>query len=150
MKMYHYTESGLDNIWLVNGYTVHDTPYGKGVSIDNADSLHKAIGHAIASGLSKIKPQEFRFLRIQMELSQKDLGAILGVDQQAIARWEKGKTKEGIPGSAEKLMRLYFLDYINEKPEIIELCKNLAELDEQNHAKKRKFEDYDGNWRQAA
>ena len=145
--MYKYIESGLDNIWLINGYKNHKTPYGKGVSIDNADALHVAIGHAIASSLNKIKPQEFRFLRVQMELSQKDLGSILGADQQTIARWEKGTTK--IPGPAEKLMRLYYLDYIKENPEIVELCQNLAEIDEQNHAKRRNFEDRDGDWRQA-
>jgi hypothetical protein len=35
--MYHYTESGLDNVWLANGYTVIETPYGKGVSVRDAD-----------------------------------------------------------------------------------------------------------------
>jgi putative transcriptional regulator len=30
---YHYTECGLDNVYLENGFTVHKTAYGRGVSI---------------------------------------------------------------------------------------------------------------------
>ena len=41
--MYHYTECGLDNVWLENGYKVHKTPYGKGVSIDDASGLHAVL-----------------------------------------------------------------------------------------------------------
>lgn len=41
--MYHYTESGLLNVWLVNGYQEHETPYGRGLSIEEADELHRAI-----------------------------------------------------------------------------------------------------------
>ena len=41
--MYHYTECGLNKVWLLSGYQSHDTPYGKGVSIQNADGLHEAI-----------------------------------------------------------------------------------------------------------
>lgn len=148
--MYHYTESGLDNIWLVNGYKIHKTQYGKGVSIENADELHRAIGHSIANGLAKIKPEEFRFLRVELGLSQRDLGALMGVDQQSIARWEKGQTKDGVPGPAEKLIRLLYLAKLDGQPDVVSLCENLAELDEREHAKKRKFEDHNGDWRIAS
>ena len=29
--MYHYTDGGLRNVWLVNGYEVRQTPFGEGV-----------------------------------------------------------------------------------------------------------------------
>ncbi|MBX2834753.1 MAG: helix-turn-helix domain-containing protein [Micavibrio sp.] len=150
MKMYHYTESGLDNIWLVNGFKEHKNKYGKGISIDNADDLHKAIGCSIAKGASKIKPQEFKFLRVQIELSQKNLGALMGVDAQTIARWEKGQSKDGIPGPAEKLIRHYYLEKLEGHSDIAKICEHLAELDEREHAKKRKFEDVEGDWRIAS
>ena len=41
---YHYKESGLDNVYLENGFTIHKTPYGEGVSIQDTAGLHKAIG----------------------------------------------------------------------------------------------------------
>ena len=31
---YHYTESGLRNVWLENGYTVRQTPYGETIAIE--------------------------------------------------------------------------------------------------------------------
>lgn len=148
--MYQYKESGLDNIWLVNGFHMHETPYGKGVSIDNADELHQVIGYSIVNGSAKIRPEEFRFLRVQLGLSQKALGELMGVDQQSIARWEKGRTKEGIPGPAEKLIRIVYLEFLNQEPHVLQICENLADLDERDFAKKRKFEDYNGDWRLAA
>jgi len=36
---YHYRECGLDNVWLLNGYELHDTPYGKGVSFVDVEGL---------------------------------------------------------------------------------------------------------------
>ena len=27
--MYHYTESGLNGVWLLSGYEEHETPKGK-------------------------------------------------------------------------------------------------------------------------
>ena len=50
--MYHYTESGLNNVWLQNGFNIVQTPYGKGVSVDNVAGLHGAI----AQRLLKTKP----------------------------------------------------------------------------------------------
>lgn len=42
-KSYHYLESGLPNVWLANGFTVHETDYGSGVSIDDVAELHQVI-----------------------------------------------------------------------------------------------------------
>jgi hypothetical protein len=37
--MYHYTETGLQNVWLANGYNVRKTSDGDAISIENADGL---------------------------------------------------------------------------------------------------------------
>ncbi len=29
--MYQYTDGGLRNVWLVNGYEIKQTPYGEGM-----------------------------------------------------------------------------------------------------------------------
>ena len=39
MTMYHYRESGLDNVWLVNGYKKHKTSAGPAVSFEDVDAL---------------------------------------------------------------------------------------------------------------
>ena len=43
-EMYHYTESGLDNVYLVNGFEFIPSPSGKSVVIQDIDGLHNAIG----------------------------------------------------------------------------------------------------------
>lgn len=43
-KMYRYAESGLPNVWLANGYSMHDSAHGRGVSIEDIEGLHRAIG----------------------------------------------------------------------------------------------------------
>lgn len=48
MSKYHYTESGLRNIWLASGYDVVQTCYGPGVAIHDVAGLHRAIGEALA------------------------------------------------------------------------------------------------------
>jgi len=42
-KMLHYTDGGLKNVWLQNGFEIRKTPYGKGVAIHDIDGLTKAI-----------------------------------------------------------------------------------------------------------
>ena len=44
LKPYHYVASGLPNIYLLNGVSHDDTPYGEMVTIKNLNGLHRAIG----------------------------------------------------------------------------------------------------------
>ncbi len=37
--MYHYTESGLRNVYLKNGYTITKTEYGEAISIKDVAGL---------------------------------------------------------------------------------------------------------------
>ena len=41
--MYHYTDCCLDNIWLINGYRLKNTPEGKVAEINDIDGLHEAM-----------------------------------------------------------------------------------------------------------
>lgn len=109
---YHYTDSGLDNVYLTNGYNVVKTPYGDAVSIDGLRSLHKAIGEGIVEQQGAMNGAEFRFLRKELDLTQSALAGIMGEQVQSIARWEKNRTKP-LRGSADKLMRVLYDEYIN-------------------------------------
>jgi DNA-binding transcriptional regulator YiaG len=91
--LFHYTQSGLDNVWLVNGWRVEDTEYGPGFTIENADRLHRAIARAIVSSPRPLRGQDARFLRVMLELSQADLARLLGVDRATVIRWEKARKR---------------------------------------------------------
>lgn len=125
--MYHYTESGLRNIWLANGYKVHETPHGKGVAFDNIEGLHRAIGRWLCAYRPRLSGAEFRFLRHELDLSQVALASLLGNDAQSVALWEKGKVK--VPAWADRLMRALYREHAGESVKIRKLIESLVELE---------------------
>ncbi len=86
--MYHYTESGLRNVYLENGYREIDTPYGTAISISNVDGLHKSIAETLIDQ-PYLSGREFRFLRTELDMTQQEVGDYFGVSAQAVALWEK-------------------------------------------------------------
>jgi DNA-binding transcriptional regulator YiaG len=130
--MYHYTESGLDNVWLENGYHEHETAYGRGVSIQNSEELHRLIGQDLISLNRPLIGAELRFLRLEMEISQHDLAALLGSKEQTLRLWEKNR-KKAVPGSPDRLLRAYYYDFIGKNPSMRRLLKKLADIRESQH-----------------
>jgi len=107
--MYHYTDGGLRNVWLVNGYEERQTPYGAAVAFHNVEGLSRAICLALVRQPRPLSRVEFRYVRTSgLMLSQAALGASLGVDEQTVARWEKGSR---IPKMADKMIRLIYLEH---------------------------------------
>ena len=88
---YHYRESGLDNVYLENGYRKHKTAYGEGVSIIDTEGLHKVIGQTLICAQRPLNGAELRFLRIEMETTQKDPAGMLGTSEQTLRLWEKDR-----------------------------------------------------------
>jgi DNA-binding transcriptional regulator YiaG len=85
----HYTASGLDYVYLVNGYSVEKDPdYGRILTIEAADDLHRAIGLYVINQDRALTGSEFRFLRKQMGLKQKDLAERFGTDVQTVANYK--------------------------------------------------------------
>lgn len=104
--MYHFTDGGLRNVWLKNGYIERDTPYGKGVSFHDLEGLTKAICLALVKKPGKVTGAEFRYIRSNMLLSQKSLGEMMGYGEQAVAKWEKSGR---IPKAVEYFLRSLYL-----------------------------------------
>ena len=104
--MYHFTDGGLRNVWLRNGYTLRETPYGKAVSFQDGDGLVRAVCLALTRKAGKLTGVELRYIRSSgFLMSQPSLAKLLGVDGQTVARWEKsGK----VPKWADKLVRLLY------------------------------------------
>src|ERR1700730_4901525 len=40
---YQYTQCGLDDVYILNGYKRRQTPYGSGITVENVEGLHEAI-----------------------------------------------------------------------------------------------------------
>jgi DNA-binding transcriptional regulator YiaG len=108
MTNYHFTESGLDWVYLSKDMVVqHDTPYGPAVSIPQLDAILDAIGHKIISRQDPICGQEVKFLRTRLSLSQEEFGIIARASRVTIARWE-GERHGPIPRAKDALLRFAF------------------------------------------
>lgn len=132
-KPYRYLVSGLDNIFLLNGVTEKVTDYGPMVHIENINGLHHAIGLHIVEKSDPINGPEFRFLRKQMQLSQSELASHLGVTDQTIANYEKGKS--GL-GPADPFMRTFYLLHILPEQTRVEVIKKMIKTPVQRARKK--------------
>ena len=146
-KPLHYTMSGLDNVWLLNGFVVEETPYGQGVRIEDADSLHKVLAEGIVSDKVPMSGRELRFVRKLMGLSQNGLARLLGCSDQRVARWEKAQT--AIDPSAERLFRVVVREWLGDDCDVKQALEDLADLDEEIHGR-RNLVRQGVEWRRAA
>jgi DNA-binding transcriptional regulator YiaG len=128
--MYHYTESGLRNIWLVNGVEERDTPYGKAVAIRDVKGLHHEICRRLIAYKPHLSGAEFRFIRKELDLSQAGLAEILGNDAQSIALWER---KGRVPVWADRFIRALYREHADGNAKIVELVDRLKQIDEAEH-----------------
>lgn len=109
-EMYKFTDGGLRNVWLANGFIVRKTPYGDAVAIEDVPGLTRAICAELTKKPGRLTGAEFRYLRLYLRLSQKALGQLFGNTEQAVAIWEKtGK----IPLLADKHLRLLWAQHDN-------------------------------------
>lgn len=146
---YQYTECGLDNIYLMNGFKFRNTPRGKAVSINDVDGLHKAIGLYLVTNKKDLSGVEVRFLRDEMLMSQYTLGKLLGVSDQAVRRWEGGKVE--IPKPSEFLLRLLYREHVCDKSgKISATLKEIADLENQMSDQPILFKDTAKGWKSAA
>ena len=131
-QRYHYTECGLNNVWLINGFSRVKTPYGPGLIIDDIEGLHRAIANVLVRDKLRWSGGEFRFIRKELNMSQKSLADIFGKDVQTIARWEKSGR---VPKMADRFLRTIYRDHSDGSESIIKLVARLNELDQKNYSK---------------
>jgi len=143
---YHYTESGLDTVYLLNGYEIVNSSKGTGVTILDIDGLHVAIGRTIIENNKKLSGSEFRFLRTELLMSQAALAQLLHVKELTIARWEKGQTK--IPVTADATIRLLYGEHIGENRGITDILRSIADLEDRTV--RMVMEETAGKWDRAA
>jgi putative transcriptional regulator len=143
-KPYHYTECGLDDVWLRGGFEEVTTEHGTGVAIMHDEELHNAIGRHLATSKKVLSGKELRFLRKEMDLTQAALGKMVGLSDQQVARWEKGQCN--IPSAADHLLRVLYLEHIGGNLKVRELLTLLKETDSDRSEGRQEFTLDDGTW----
>lgn len=129
LASYHYTECGLDYVYLSGGVDLVDGPRGKQIVIREIEGLHEAIGHYLVNEKRNLSGKELRFLRHEMVMSQATLATLLDVAEQTVHRWEAGKSE--VPKPAEALIRLLYNEQLGNNENVKESLKRIAALEDQ-------------------
>ena len=129
LTMFHYTDCGLDNVFLLNGVVRHITDYGEGYSIQDSDGLHKEIGRWLIETPKFLNGAELRFLRLEMELTQRSLAGLLGSSEQNVRRWETRRMAP-IPGVADRFLRGLYNEFVGGDGSLRRMVERLAMLDQ--------------------
>jgi DNA-binding transcriptional regulator YiaG len=101
------------------------------VSVIDTAGLHRCIGEHIVYTRKELTPEEIRFLRKAMDLTQSELGLWMGQSSQQVARWEKGQS--AIPGPADRLLRAIFLEETRGEDgswDFLDLLRSIEQLDD--------------------
>jgi putative zinc finger/helix-turn-helix YgiT family protein len=107
-QKYHYTECGLDNVYLENvDVRVCESCGHKAVRIPRILELHSAIGRAVAMQPCPLRGQDIRFLRKQLGYSAKAWATFLRMDVSTLSRLENDQQVAG-PQSDSLIRFLYF------------------------------------------
>jgi len=146
-ELFSYTTCGLEGIYLRNGFNEIETPDGIATSIHNIEDLHRVIGLSIICGQAILSEREIRFLRKEMDLSQKHLARIFGIAEPSIRHWESGRGK--ISGPADKMLRVLYRDSV-EKGEVREMLEHLSDLNVNAHRERMELEETGNGWQAAA
>lgn len=146
--VYHYQGCALPNVWLRNGFTTQQTPYGKAVAIHDVVGLHRAIGLCLATGSPLLTGAEVRFLRKELDMSQAHLAKVLGVSESSVRAWENDRGP--ISCSAERILRVLYREHVTGDGTVRDLVERLAKLNREAHKSKIELEDTEHGWSMAA
>lgn len=109
-SLYHYTESGLPNIYLKNveWYQCANCK-ARRVLLPRMSQLHRCIAWRLVTKPSLLSGAEIVFLRKMLHFNQSNFAkALLGIQPVVLCRWETGERK---PSRAhDKLIRFIYLD----------------------------------------
>lgn len=140
-KYYHYTECGLDNIYLVNGFKITKHGDDEEIFIHDMHGLHKAISMILIFKKGPLEGNEIKFIRTMLDLSQTRLAGLLGCGYQQILLWEKNKNKISKP--ADRLLRITLYTYLNKEHdngEVFSKINEIADLDASDAEQRDKIE----------
>ncbi|HDS1723980.1 hypothetical protein NPS53_17415 [Pseudomonas putida] len=124
MGLFHYVACGLPNVWLENGYTEGVSSDGAAIfQVEDVKGLHQAIALSLVEKDTLLTGDEFRFLRSEVKLTRKSLGAVINYSEEAIKKWESGENP--IQKTADVTLRMLYLESQNKESKIGQLLHKI-------------------------
>lgn len=145
-KEFHYTQCGLDYIYLCNGVDFKERDGETFYKIQDVDQLHDAIAHAIITSPSPLCGQELRFLRGLMGLSQESLARHVGRKRDAIAKPEMA-SHEPINKQLDRLVRFIYIGIKVIPEEMEKVTALMDDIAEEAYQREVDFS-YEDGWAQ--
>jgi DNA-binding transcriptional regulator YiaG len=142
--MYHYIESGVSHVYLKNGYNVETIDGEEFISVDDLNGLHRILGASIASQTRPLSHEEFKFLRIELNLSQRLLANLFGVSEQTIARYEKGQSD--IPRTTDAALRSLYMESCDQHNPVSFFLNLLTDSAAEHAAQDILLEEIENKW----
>lgn len=107
-QTYHFTESGLENVFLEN-VDIYRCPdcEEEFVSIPRPLELLNCIAEALLRKPGLLSGQEIRFLRKNLYKKTADFAQLIGHTRVALSRWENGQRK--VSRATDRAVRLAYL-----------------------------------------
>ena len=113
MSSHHYTECGLQNVFIEGLKPCIDDDGDEVFTIPAINELHRVIAHGIVSHEHGMSGDELRFLRTEMGYTQAELALLVHYDKQSIGRWERGEFD--IESAAEAIIRRLAIEKLSLK-----------------------------------
>ncbi len=149
--MYHYTESGLPNVFLHGGVIMREIDGDEAVSIHDLAGLHKVIAHDIIRKSPTLTGDEVRFLRKEMDLTQSSFARIIGVSEDTVRNWERARVAVG--GPEDRLIRGFYVEHVDSNGDLRQIVEDIARLNREIAEDERQMnfeENAEGLWQAAA
>lgn len=145
----HYTQCGLDNVFLLNGYAWISLQGGEEVlSVEDVEGLHAAIAKAIVESPEPLDAQTFRFLRKYLDMAQRQVAMMLELGEDIVSLWERAKSP--IPRSADIVLRALAQEHCNGNSRVTTLVERFNQLDREAHEHTIQLCKREGHWQEAA
>lgn len=125
-RTYQYRECGLDNVWLDGGFEESESPYGRTITIQDVDGLHKCIADCLVNKPGPLIGAEFKFLRTELDLSQSTMAGLCGRQERTIREWE---SREGaVDDNGDQLIRFVYMQRFNASAKYEEVSRQIRHL----------------------
>lgn len=120
-ERYHYTECGLDNVYLENisVYTCNKCS-DEFVEIPQPVQLHIMLAIVISQKPAPLNGQEIRFLRKEVGMTGKAYAEMLGVNPVTLSKWENNNLNR--ESSSDRAIRMAFKLMMSEKLRTLITC----------------------------
>jgi DNA-binding transcriptional regulator YiaG len=87
--MYKYPHSGVE-IYLLNGFEFSESKLGQTVRFRDLNGLHHAVAIELVSDPQPLCGGDFRFLRKELDMSQRRIAEMLQCSEPTVSNWERG------------------------------------------------------------